>query len=31
VSYMEGDYHWHGKAPNAEQLEIALKELQEEE
>lgn len=29
VSYMEGNYAWHGKAPNAEQLEIALKELEE--
>ena len=29
VSYMEGNYAWHGKAPNAEQLEIAIKELEE--
>lgn len=29
VSYMEGNYAWHGKAPNAEQLEIALRELEE--
>ncbi len=27
VSFMEGDYHWHGKTPNAEQAELALKEL----
>jgi len=27
VSYMEGDYTWHGKPPNAEQAEIALAEL----
>jgi transketolase len=27
VSYMEGDYTWHGKPPNNEQTEIALKEL----
>jgi transketolase len=30
VSYMEGDYTWHGKPPNAEQAERALAELQEE-
>ena len=29
VSYMEGNCEWHGKAPNAEQLAIALKELEE--
>ena len=27
VSYMEGDYGWHGKAPNGEQTEKALAEL----
>ena len=27
VSYMEGDYTWHGKPPNAEQAEAALNEL----
>jgi transketolase len=27
VSYMEGDYTWHGKPPNKEQADIALKEL----
>lgn len=27
VSFMEGDCSWHGKAPSAEQLEAALKEL----
>jgi transketolase len=27
VSYMEGDYTWHGKPPNKEQAEIALAEL----
>jgi transketolase len=27
VSYMEGDYGWHGKAPNDEEYEIAVKEL----
>ncbi len=27
VSFMEGDYHWHGKTPNAEQAAEALKEL----
>jgi transketolase len=29
VSFMEGDYTWHGKPPNKEQAEIALRELQE--
>ena len=24
VSFMQGDFHWHGKAPNDEQLEIGL-------
>jgi len=28
VSYMENKAGWHGKAPNREQLEIALKELE---
>jgi transketolase len=27
VSYMEGDYTWHGKPPNAKQAEEALREL----
>jgi transketolase len=27
VSFMEGDYHWHGKAPNEEESEEALREL----
>ena len=31
VSYMEGNARWHGKAPNAELLAVALKELGEEE
>lgn len=30
VSFMEGDYLWHGKPPNAEQAEIALRELSAE-
>lgn len=30
VSFMENDYEWHGKTPNAEQATIALKELQQE-
>ena len=30
VSYMEGDYTWHGKPPNAAQAEEALKELHAE-
>ncbi|MEW6034981.1 MAG: transketolase [Candidatus Micrarchaeota archaeon] len=29
VSFMEGKYEWHGKAPNKEQAEAALKELEE--
>ena len=29
VSYMEGDYGWHGKAPNEEEYKIAVKELNE--
>ena len=28
VSFMEGQAGWHGKAPNAEELTIALAELQ---
>ena len=27
VSFMEGDYTWHGKPPNAQQAETALREL----
>ncbi|MGM5483442.1 MAG: 1-deoxy-D-xylulose-5-phosphate synthase N-terminal domain-containing protein [Nanobdellota archaeon] len=27
VSFMENDYHWHGKAPNKEQAEKAIQEL----
>jgi transketolase len=27
VSFMEGNYQWHAKAPNAEEAKIALKEL----
>jgi|SRR5579875_416021 len=30
VSFMEGDYTWHGKPPNAEQAERALRELEAE-
>ena len=30
VSYMEGDYTWHGKPPNKDQAEIALRELEEQ-
>lgn len=29
VDFMEGTHHWHGKAPNDEQLEIALSQLTE--
>lgn len=29
VDFMEGTHHWHGKAPNAEQLESALSQLEE--
>ena len=29
IDFMEGDYRWHGKALNDEQLEIALKQLPE--
>ncbi|MDP2585575.1 MAG: transketolase [Candidatus Levybacteria bacterium] len=31
VSFMENDYHWHGKPPNKEEAEIALNELKIEE
>lgn len=27
VSFMEGDYRWHGKAPNQEEYEAAIREL----
>jgi transketolase len=30
VSYMEGDYTWHGKPPNKEQADNALRELEAE-
>jgi len=30
VSYMENDYTWHGKAPNQEQRDIAINELNSE-
>jgi len=29
VSYMENNYGWHGKAPNKEEYEIAMKDLKE--
>lgn len=29
VDFMEGDYHWHGTAPNKEQLDMALSQLPE--
>jgi transketolase len=29
VKEWENDYHWHGKAPNKEEMEMALKELNE--
>lgn len=29
VSYMENNYTWHGKAPNADEYAIAAKELEE--
>ena len=29
VDFMEGTHDWHGKAPNAEQTEIALSQLEE--
>ena len=28
VSYMEGDYLWHGKPPKKDEAEIALRELE---
>jgi transketolase len=28
VSFMEGDFRWHGQAPDKEQLRLALKELE---
>jgi len=31
VSFMEGDFHWHGKAPSPEETKLALKELIGEE
>ena len=31
VSFMEGDYHWHGKPPNPEEATAALKELHKQE
>ena len=27
VSFMEGDYAWHGKPPNPEEAKVALAEL----
>lgn len=30
VSFMQDDYHWHGKTPNDQEKELALKELEEE-
>ncbi|MHB8432641.1 MAG: transketolase [Candidatus Tyrphobacter sp.] len=30
VSYMEGDYTWHGKPPNSAQADVALNELEAE-
>jgi transketolase len=27
VKFMENDYHWHGKAPSAEQTKEALNDL----
>ena len=29
VSFMEGNYGWHGKAPNKEEYEQAMKELED--
>ena len=29
VSFMEGDYRWHGKAPSKEELAMALKQIEE--
>lgn len=28
VDFMEDDYHWHGKAPNSEQVRVAIDQLQ---
>jgi transketolase len=28
VSFMEGDYHWHGKAPNRDEVKKALAEIE---
>ncbi|MFH1408492.1 MAG: transketolase [Nanoarchaeota archaeon] len=30
VSFMEGDHNWHGRPPNTEEKELALKELADE-
>ncbi|MCA9460139.1 MAG: transketolase [Nanoarchaeota archaeon] len=30
ISYMENDFHWHGKAPNDKKKKIALEELEKE-
>jgi transketolase len=30
VSFMENDYEWHGKAPNAEEARLALRELEQD-
>jgi transketolase len=27
VSFMEGRYEWHGKAPNDKEFELAMKEI----
>jgi len=29
VDFMEGTHKWHGKAPNDEQLKVALAQLEE--
>ena len=29
VDFMQGTHHWHGKAPNDEQKDIALSQLEE--
>lgn len=29
VNFMEGDYHWHGRAPQGDEIKQALKELKE--
>jgi transketolase len=29
VDFMQGTHQWHGKAPNKEQTEVALKQLKE--